>query len=91
MSQVIFEILKLSPDHFTNKPPEWQAANWPLQAQNGKPNDSNEIFFKPDLNWLAKVLGQQDKMVREYYSAASYAPQFPVTFSKYLRRFNQLT
>ena len=67
MLQVIFQILKLSPDHFTNKSPEWQADNWPLQAQNGKPNDTNEIFFKPDLNWLARVIGLPDKAVREYY------------------------
>ena len=30
---------------------------------------------------MAKVLGHQDKVVREYYQIAAYAPQFPVTFS----------
>ena len=84
MLQVGFELLKLSPDHFSNKPEEEQLENWPMQAQNGKPNDPQaEFFLEQDLRWLCKMLQVPGKQVREYYASTSFSPNFPVTFENW--------
>ena len=57
MSQIAFEMLKVSSYHHANQPPNVQSRMSPLQGQRGGRPDSQETFFKKDdLIYLANHL-----------------------------------
>jgi len=90
LAQVVFELLKMSPEHFCNKPLEEQAV-FMMQAQDGKTvTNVEEVFMKSDLAWLCRLTGVSQNLVRDFFLTTSFSPNFPVTIEDLTRCFHHV-
>lgn len=68
MMQVVFHLIKLSPQHLSRKTFDNHDSPPSVQTQNGKTTDNyHDIFMKQDLSWLCRILSLPEKVIREYY------------------------
>ena len=81
MLQVVFEILKLSPDHYNNKTLEDQQ-DFPVANY-----DVRQVFTKLDLVWLCRVSNLSEKHGREFFLITGLAPNVPITFDDFKRLY----
>jgi len=82
--QVIFELIKISPHHVSNKR-ETQRDTVLMQRQDGKMSggDSVDVFTKGDLLWLCLVTNTPEKAVRDFFMVTSFSPNFPITYEDF--------
>ena len=87
MCQVVFEVLKLSPEHYSNKSLEDQQS-FITQTNSGKTvDDVRYIFTKLDLLWLARITGTGEKHGREFFLLTGTTPNMPITYDDFKKSY----